>query len=786
MGQDVTEDGKERLEKVGDYPVLRVLGEGAMGTVYACRDESLGRDVAIKVLHQSVAKDPEMSARFLREARAMAQVQSPHVVTVFQVGEGARGPFVVMELLDGHDLSQRDGPLSERDALGHVLDAARGLAAAHESGHVHRDVKPANLVLTKGGVKLTDFGLARPVDGSADLTQAGLVVGTPHYIAPEVARGLEAAAQSDMYSLGATLYELLTDRPPYDGDAPMDVVSQHLTSSVPDIKKDRPTVSLPVKLLVERMLAKSPDDRFATYDALIERLDAVRRDPAVAGPDLSSDEPSRPSGASPAAPGHQPTQAWGSLPAEFDAPPSDNLSGVSQKAPASPRLSGSFSSVKTANLTVMFTDIAGYSERTAHQSREEADHWLELHDALLPPVIRVFRGRLIKTIGDAFLATFTSPTDAVLCGMAIQDRLHLYNKNAPERERIDVRVTLSAGEVRLRKGDIFGEAVNIASRLLDMAQPGEVLFSDAVFATMNTAEVPIESRGHHPLKGIQREVGIYGVGQDEVHDLPFAGLGLSLLPRSMKKGTVRPRVTTKVYRVASNVFPARRMMMFALALLLLVVTGVGGALLYTRYAGDERLRRIDAGEPLAVIKEIDAIPERQRTAQDHLLKGHAHFAVAQKEKAMAAYLRCAELGGTLDARAVENAFTALEGEDPGGAEKVIAALRTEGLYDRVVELTQTGGWWPRHHALTVLDLREEGRDADVERVGLRDLLEAKSCKRRRWGVGLLARAGTTDEVLDALREAQTKATDNKCMQRDLEKAIGRVLGRRNESGGDDE
>ncbi|MFH1809554.1 MAG: serine/threonine-protein kinase [Pseudomonadota bacterium] len=275
---------------IGGYQVEAKIGEGGMGRVYACRDETLDRRVAIKVLLAEVAREPAMTERFLREARAMATLTSPRVVTVYHVGSDGDLPYLVMEYLEGEDLSRtvkRQGALAVADVLTYALHTVEGLRVATRAGLVHRDIKPSNLFLTPGGVKLTDFGLARPLDGSADLTQAGLVVGSPHYLAPELARGLPATAQSDMYALGASLCELLTGTPPFSGQAPVDVVTQHLTQPVPDLRTRRPELPGAIAAVVQRMLAKIPKDRFADYDeleaALRESSDAVE---AGEGPTL--------------------------------------------------------------------------------------------------------------------------------------------------------------------------------------------------------------------------------------------------------------------------------------------------------------------------------------------------------------------------------------------------------------------------------------------------------------------------------------------------------------------
>jgi len=260
--------------RIGNYAVERLLGEGGMGRVFLCHDSALDRPVAIKMLQPELVEQRSMTERFLREARSMAALTSPRVVACYHVGTESGVPYLVMEYLPGEDLAhrlRRDGRFDPVAAVEHMLDAIEGLRTAAQAGLVHRDVKPSNLFLVDGRVKLTDFGLARPVDGSSDLTLTGMIVGSPHYMAPELARGEEASVRSDIYGLGATLYELLVGRPPFTGKTPVEVVSQHLTTPVPDIAVQRPELDQRLVRAVRAMLAKDPLQRPADYDAL-ERM----------------------------------------------------------------------------------------------------------------------------------------------------------------------------------------------------------------------------------------------------------------------------------------------------------------------------------------------------------------------------------------------------------------------------------------------------------------------------------------------------------------------------------
>ncbi len=185
--------------------------------------------------------------------------------------------------------------------------------------------------------------------------------------------------------------------------------------------------------------------------------------------------------------------------------------------------------MKTATYTVMFTDIQDFTGRTSRQTRAQNERLLRLHDELLLPVIQGYLGRRVKTIGDAYLVVFDSATRALACGAAIQDRLARFNLEVEEDERIEVRIAMSAGEVRLVRGDVFGEAVNIASRVEGLARGGEVYFTESVFLLADRAGFDLEDLGSHELKGIPERVGIFRLRPLGGAELPFGGDALNAL-----------------------------------------------------------------------------------------------------------------------------------------------------------------------------------------------------------------------------------------------------------------
>jgi serine/threonine-protein kinase len=259
----------------GRYRLVELLGQGGMATVYRGQDSQLGRDVTVKVLRPEYGRDPDFLARFRAEAQAVASLNDPNVVSVFDFGQDTAGPFIVMEYVDGEDLAtllRRNGALAPRQAARIARDVARALEAAHEHGIVHRDVKPANVLIANDGrVKVTDFGIARAVS-EAQLTLPGTTLGSVHYLSPEQVRGEPASASSDIFGLGIVLYEMLTGRRPWEGESAASVAMARLSG--PGAGPSDVIASVPPALdaIDRKALAPIPSDRFLTAGAMAEAL----------------------------------------------------------------------------------------------------------------------------------------------------------------------------------------------------------------------------------------------------------------------------------------------------------------------------------------------------------------------------------------------------------------------------------------------------------------------------------------------------------------------------------
>ncbi len=262
----------------GRYQLEEPLGHGGMASVYRARDTELGREVALKALAENLTGDEELRKRFLREARLAARLSHPNVASVYDVGEEEDGrPYIVMELVEGATLAER-GRVSPEEARGLALQAARALAHAHEAGLVHRDVKPANLLLRRDGtLKIADFGIARAAE-TTRLTQAGTVLGTAAYLAPEQALGEDVTSAADVYSLGAVLYELLTGRPPFEFDSLADLAEKQQAMAIAPVRELAPETPSDLEDLVMRCLARNPSYRPSAAE-LVQELEPSAPEP---------------------------------------------------------------------------------------------------------------------------------------------------------------------------------------------------------------------------------------------------------------------------------------------------------------------------------------------------------------------------------------------------------------------------------------------------------------------------------------------------------------------------
>jgi serine/threonine-protein kinase len=280
--------GTKDWNAIEGYEILGKLGKGGMGSVYKAKHTKLNRDVAIKILSPEMASNKDYLDRFLREARAAAKLNHPNIVQALDVGESYGYNYFVMEFVDGEtakEIIDREGLLTEEEASKIAIQITRALQHAWEYNLIHRDIKPSNIMLNKNGVaKLCDLGLAKSVtEDTGHITQTGVVLGTPFYLSPEQARSESMDIRSDIYSLGVTLYHMVTGQVPFTGNSAASILYKHMFMDPPKPKALNPRISLGLNKILLKMLAKDPDERFQTPSEILEAFEELQREPAIPG-----------------------------------------------------------------------------------------------------------------------------------------------------------------------------------------------------------------------------------------------------------------------------------------------------------------------------------------------------------------------------------------------------------------------------------------------------------------------------------------------------------------------
>ncbi|MBP1759434.1 MAG: serine/threonine protein kinase, partial [Firmicutes bacterium] len=261
------------------YEVLEKIGAGGMAIVYKAKDLLLNRVVTIKVLREQFVTDEDFIRRFRREAQSAASLSHPNIVSIYDVGKDGDTEYIVMEYVEGRNLKEiirEYAPLSTEQSINLARQITGAIQNAHENHIIHRDIKPHNILVTADGhAKVTDFGIARAVS-SATVTHTGDIVGSVHYLSPEQAKGIQSNEQSDIYSLGIVLYELLTGKVPYDGETPIAIALKHLQQEPVPPSKLNPRIGKELEGVIMRAIAKSPEQRYLSAKELVEDLNHIQ------------------------------------------------------------------------------------------------------------------------------------------------------------------------------------------------------------------------------------------------------------------------------------------------------------------------------------------------------------------------------------------------------------------------------------------------------------------------------------------------------------------------------
>jgi predicted ATPase/class 3 adenylate cyclase len=478
--------------RISGYRLQEEIGSGGMAVVFRALDERLDRPVALKILAPALAANQDFRRRFLSESRAAAAVDDPHIIPVYEAGEALGVLFISMRYVSGGDLRTlllRDGPLAPARAAAIISPVASALDAAHAAGLVHRDVKPANMLVdTRPGrpdhVYLSDFGLSKGRSSGA-ATTPGLRLGTVAYMAPEQIEGREVDGRTDQYALACAAYELLAGVVPFDRDQDMAVIYAHLSSPPPSLSSQRLGLPPEADEVLAQAMAKRAQDRFPTCQEFAEAL----RD-AFGLPAYDHPEPvPAPTARTPAA-------------ARLGA-------GAGPAAAATRPLPGAQRELPTGTVTLLFTDIEGSTLLLGRLGERYADA-LSAHRTIMRSAIARNHGLELGAEGDSFFAVFTSAADAVGCCLKAQQALG--HHEWPDDAEVRIRMGVHSGQPNPYENGYVGMDVHRTARIAATAHGGQVVLSEAAWR-LAEPEVPLgvgaSDLGFHRLKDIEEPEHVY-------------------------------------------------------------------------------------------------------------------------------------------------------------------------------------------------------------------------------------------------------------------------------------
>lgn len=512
------------LKQLGRYEIVRVLGSGAMGVVYEANDDKLHRHVAIKTIIKSAMADDaqaaDYSARFMREAQAVARLNHPNIVTVYDFGEEGDIAYFVMEFIQGHELKEHldsGVQFSLEKSLGLMIDLLDALDYAHSHGIVHRDIKPANIMLDQSGrLKLTDFGVVKMID-KQEGTQAGTMVGTPGYMSPEQILGTSVSPRSDIFAAGVVLYQLLTWKKPFTGEGVFTIQQKIVNED--HVPPSTLNASLPPFLdqVVNKALAKKPEDRYARAS---EFADDLRRflasgasqpvgaaeddEKTIVGSAAGADKTIVTGGAARATEKTIVSGSGGSAKAAAEV--SDMETYLAERA----KLDSMFDEKFHKFITVMFTDLKGSTTIAEKEGDIVSRMLIKAQSDILLPAIKENNGVYVKSIGDGSLSYFENALDAVRAAARIQKEMDAMNMSKKFKFPVLMRIGMHSGKCVVEANDIYGDVVNTASRFESSADPGGILMSEDTYnALSDKAEIYCRFVKQVTLKGKQEPYNAY-------------------------------------------------------------------------------------------------------------------------------------------------------------------------------------------------------------------------------------------------------------------------------------
>ncbi|MGE5798557.1 MAG: protein kinase domain-containing protein [Ignavibacteria bacterium] len=452
---------------ISHYKILEHIGSGGMGDVYKAEDIKLKRMAALKFLPSDITKNQEAKERFIREARAASALDHPNICTIYEINETPDSQiFIAMAYYEGETLNYKieKGFINVDEIMQIAVQIAEGLKRAHDAGIIHMDIKPGNIIVTRRGeVKILDFGLAKISGEQVDLTSKGEVAGTVKYMSPEQIHGEIVDHRTDIWSLGAVLYEMTTGVTPFKGEYEQAIIYSILNENPASLKNLHIEIPVGLEDLICKSLSKEPSKRYENMNELLNDLKIILRKLSPGFKDVNSVR---------------------------------NPGGEKDYR----RLSA-----------IMFTDMVGYSSLTQKNEALALD-LLKEHREILRSLFPKFDGIEIETAGDSFFVEFTSALEAANCAVEIQKTLHERNLNVSEEKRILLRIGLHVGDVVHTGSYVHGDGVNLAARLEPIALPGSICVSeDAARQIRNKIDYPLIDLGKKRLKNFQLPINVYKI-----------------------------------------------------------------------------------------------------------------------------------------------------------------------------------------------------------------------------------------------------------------------------------
>jgi serine/threonine protein kinase len=509
------------LKQLGRYEIVRVLGSGAMGVVYEGHDSKLHRQVAIKTIIKSALVDAaqaaDYSARFMREAQAVAQLNHPNIVTVYDFGEEGDIAYFVMEFIQGHELKQyldSGVQFSLDKSIGLMLELLDALEYAHSRGIVHRDIKPANIMIDPSGrLKLTDFGVVKVLD-SQEGTQAGTMVGTPGYMSPEQILGTGVSPRSDIFAAGVVLYQLLTWKKPFSGEGVFTIQQKIINENpAPPSTLD---ANLPPFLdqVVNKALAKKPEQRYTHASEFADDLKRFLAMGAAQQTGAGEQEDEKTIVLPKAQVEKTIITSGGARQAAdktvFTGKSETDETDLEKILEEREKLDSAITERFTKVITVVFTDIKGSTALNEAHGDLFSRMLIKHETDIIKPAVRENKGTFVKSIGDGTLSHFEHALDALRAAVRIQRGMDELNMSKGFKDPVLMRVGMHTGRCVVEANDIFGDVVNTASRFESAADPGGILMSEDTYnALSDKSEIYCRFAKQVTLKGKKESFNAY-------------------------------------------------------------------------------------------------------------------------------------------------------------------------------------------------------------------------------------------------------------------------------------